>query len=85
MVATIGENMSIRRARVLKVSSGVVATYMHSALRPGLGKIGVLVAIEAASELDALETLGRQVGMHVAGDPAGRARRRCCRSRGSRA
>ena len=66
MVATIGENMSIRRARVLKVGSGVVATYMHSALRPGLGKIGVLVAIEAESELDGLETLGRQVGMHVA-------------------
>jgi elongation factor Ts len=66
MVATIGENMSIRRARVLSVRSGVVATYVHSALKPGLGKIGVLVAIEAPSESDALETLGRQVGMHVA-------------------
>jgi elongation factor Ts len=66
MVATIGENMTIRRARVLSVSSGVVATYMHAALRPGLGKIGVLVAIEADSEIDGLEMLGRQVGMHVA-------------------
>ncbi len=66
MVATIGENMTIRRARVLSVSSGVVATYMHAALRPGLGKIGVLVALEADNELDALETLGRQIGMHVA-------------------
>ena len=66
LVATIGENMTIRRARVLSVKSGVVATYMHSALRPGLGKIGVLVAIEAKSEIDGLETLGRQVGMHVA-------------------
>ncbi len=66
MVATIGENMTIRRARVLSVPSGVVATYMHSALRPGLGKIGVLVALEADNELDALETLGRQIGMHVA-------------------
>jgi elongation factor Ts len=66
LVATIGENMTIRRARVLSVSSGVVATYMHAALRPGLGKIGVLVAIEADSELDGLEMLGRQVGMHVA-------------------
>ena len=66
MVATIGENMTIRRARVLSVTSGVVATYMHGALKPGLGKIGVLVALEADSELDALEILGRQIGMHVA-------------------
>ena len=66
MVATIGENMTIRRARVLHVPSGVVATYMHNALKPGLGKIGVLVALEADNELDALEVLGRQIGMHVA-------------------
>ena len=66
MVATIGENMTIRRACVLSVGNGVVATYMHQALKPGLGKIGVLVAVESGSELDALETLGRQVGMHVA-------------------
>jgi len=66
MVATIGENMTLRRARVLSVTSGVVATYMHNALKPGLGKIGVLVALEAPSELDGLETLGRQIGMHVA-------------------
>jgi elongation factor Ts len=66
MVATIGENMTIRRARVMHVSSGVVATYMHNALKPGLGKIGVLVALEAPSELDGLEILGRQIGMHVA-------------------
>ncbi|WP_284943867.1 translation elongation factor Ts [Acidisoma cladoniae] len=66
MVATIGEHMTIRRVRVLKVSSGTVATYVHNALKPGLGKIGVLVALEAPSELAALEQLGRQVGMHVA-------------------
>ena len=66
MVATIGENMSIRRARVLRVQHGTVATYVHSALKPGLGKIGVLVAVESTSELGALETLGRQVGMHIA-------------------
>jgi len=66
LIATIGENMTIRRARVLRVGSGAVATYMHNSVRPGLGKIGVLVALEAASELDALETLGRQIGMHVA-------------------
>ncbi|GAC1348634.1 MAG: translation elongation factor Ts [Acetobacteraceae bacterium] len=66
LVATIGENMTLRRARVLSVGNGVVATYVHNALRPGLGKIGVLVAIESTSEIDALEVLGRQVGMHVA-------------------
>ncbi|MBL6077300.1 elongation factor Ts [Belnapia sp. T18] len=66
LIATIGENMAIRRARRLEVSSGAVATYTHNAIRPGLGKIGVLVALEAASEIDALEGLGRQIGMHVA-------------------
>ena len=66
LVATIGENMTLRRAKVLTVGQGVVATYVHNVLKPGLGKIGVLVAVEGASELDALETLGRQVGMHVA-------------------
>jgi elongation factor Ts len=66
LVATIGENMNIRRARVLSVGSGVVATYVHNTLRPGLGKIGVLVAIEGTGEMAALETLGRQVGMHIA-------------------
>ncbi len=66
LVATIGENMTIRRATVLSVSSGVVATYMHAALKPGLGKIGVLAAIEGTGEFETLETLGRQVGMHVA-------------------
>ena len=66
LIATIGENMNIRRARVLSVGQGAVASYVHQALKPGLGKIGVLVAVEGASEFAALETLGRQVGMHVA-------------------
>ena len=66
MVATIGENMTIRRVRVLSVSQGVVATYIHSALQPGLGKIGVLAAVEGPGEIAVLETLGRQIGMHVA-------------------
>jgi elongation factor Ts len=66
LVATIGEHMTIRRAKVLSVGEGVVATYMHKALRPGLGQIGVLAAIEGPGEFDTLETLGRQVGMHVA-------------------
>ena len=66
LIATIGENMSLRRARVMSVEKGAVATYMHNALKPGIGKIGVLVALESPTELAALETLGRQVGMHVA-------------------
>ena len=66
MIATIGENMTLRRAVVLSVPHGVVATYVHQPVRPGLGKIGVLAALEAEDALEALELLGRQVGMHVA-------------------
>ena len=66
LIATIGENMHIRRAAVLSVTEGVVATYVHQPLKPGLGKIGVLAAVQAPGELEALVTLGRQVGMHVA-------------------
>ncbi len=66
LVATIGENMTIRRVRVLGVQQGVVASYVHQPLKQGLGKIGVLVGVEGASEMDALELLGRQVGMQVA-------------------
>jgi elongation factor Ts len=66
LIATIGENMTLRRAAVISVPSGVVATYIHQALRPGLGKIGVLVGVAGSGELAALESLGRQVGMHVA-------------------
>jgi elongation factor Ts len=66
LIATIGENMTIRRAKRIEVKSGVVATYTHNAIKPGLGKIGVLVGLEGASEIDALEQLGRQIGMHVA-------------------
>jgi len=66
LVATIGENMSLRRAKVLSVENGVVATYIHGALKPGLGKIGVIVAVAGHEVSDALHQLGRQVGMHVA-------------------
>jgi elongation factor Ts len=66
LVATIGENMNLRRAARLTVKNGVVATYVHQPLRPGLGRIGVLVAIEGGGEMGALELLGRQMGMHVA-------------------
>jgi len=65
-IATIGENMSLRRASVLSVSQGVVASYMHSALLPGLGKIGVLVALESAGDAEKLGALGKQIAMHVA-------------------
>jgi elongation factor Ts len=66
LVATIGENMNLRRAQVVSVPNGVVSTYVHQALRPGLGKIGVLAAVAGDTVGDALQTLGRQVGMHVA-------------------
>lgn len=66
MVGTIGENMRLRRAAVLKVSNGVVAAYVHSAVAPGMGKIGVLVALESTGDTAALEGLGKQIAMHVA-------------------
>jgi elongation factor Ts len=66
MVATIGENMAIRRTATLTVGAGVVSTYIHTAIAPGLGKIGVLVALESAGNPDVLATLGRQIAMHVA-------------------
>ncbi|HUA56083.1 MAG TPA: translation elongation factor Ts [Candidatus Sulfotelmatobacter sp.] len=66
LVATIGENMSLRRATRLSVPSGVVASYVHNALAPGLGKIGVLVALESSAPADKLAAFGRQLAMHVA-------------------
>jgi elongation factor Ts len=66
LVATIGENMSLRRAAVLSVENGIVATYMHGALVPGLGKIGVLIALESTGDQAALAAFGRQLAMHVA-------------------
>jgi elongation factor Ts len=66
LVAKIGENMSMRRTAALTVKDGVVATYMHSAVSPGLGKIGVLVALESAGDKDKLLALGRQIAMHIA-------------------
>lgn len=65
-IATIGENMNLRRAEYLSVGSGVVASYVHSALKPGLGKIGVLVGLESTAAEDGLQTLGRQLAMHIA-------------------
>ncbi|MFN3169116.1 MAG: translation elongation factor Ts [Hyphomicrobiales bacterium] len=65
-VATIGENMNLRRVAKLSVSEGVVASYVHSSVAPGLGKIGVLVALESSGNAEALAGVGRQVAMHVA-------------------
>lgn len=65
-IATIGENMSLRRAGSLSVGKGVVATYVHSAVAPGLGKIGVIVGLESAGNAEQLALIGKQVAMHVA-------------------
>jgi elongation factor Ts len=66
LVATIGENMNVRRAVRLAVSDGVVASYVHNAAAPGMGKIGVLVALESAGDKAKLQALGKQIAMHVA-------------------
>ncbi len=66
LIATVGENMSLRRAKRLTVKTGVVASYLHSPTAPGLGRIGVLVALESAAPQDKLAALGRQIAMHVA-------------------
>jgi elongation factor Ts len=76
-IATIGENMSLRRAALLEVSQGVVSSYVHGAVIDGAGKMGVLVALESPGKTDELTALGRQLAMHVAAtnplalDPAG--------------
>jgi elongation factor Ts len=65
-IATIGENQTIRRAALLEVEEGVITSYVHNAAAPGLGKIGVLVALDSSAGEDALVALGRQLAMHVA-------------------
>jgi elongation factor Ts len=65
-VATIGENMTVRRTATLSVSEGIVASYVHNAVVPGLGKIGVLVGLQSAGKADELASLGRLLSMHVA-------------------
>jgi elongation factor Ts len=76
-VAKVGENMTLRRAAGLNVGSGTVSSYVHNAVADGLGKIGVLVALESQGKADELAELGRKVAMHVAAtsplavDPAG--------------
>ncbi|MEQ1407827.1 translation elongation factor Ts [Neorhizobium sp. Rsf11] len=65
-VATIGENMNLRRAALLSVEDGVVATYIHNAVADSLGKLGVLVALKSTGNKDALAAIGKQVAMHIA-------------------
>lgn len=65
-IATIGENMTLRRATVVEVGHGVVAPYVHNKIADDLGKIGVLVALESAGDPEKLMAFGRQVAMHVA-------------------
>jgi elongation factor Ts len=65
-IATIGENQSLRRAKVLEVSKGAIVSYVHNAAAPGLGKIGVLVALEGDAPVATLEALGKQLAMHIA-------------------
>ncbi len=65
-VATIGENISLRRSQTLSVSTGIISTYIHSALAEGLGKIGVLLALESKGDKEKLASLGKQLAMHVA-------------------
>ena len=76
-IAKVGENMTLRRAASLAVKQGAIGTYVHNSVTDGLGKIGVLVALESSGKADELAALGRQLAMHVASanpqalDPAG--------------
>lgn len=66
MIAKIGENMNLRRAKVISVNNGLVCSYVHNAARDGLGKIGVLVALESSADKAKLADLGKHIAMHIA-------------------
>lgn len=66
MIGSIGENMSLRRTAYLSSKDGVVASYVHNAISPGLGKIGVIVALESKGDAEKLKAFGKQVAMHIA-------------------
>jgi elongation factor Ts len=76
-IAKVGENMTLRRAAALSVSKGAIASYVHNSVADGLGRIGVIVALESAGNVDELKAFGRMVAMHVASanpqaiDPSG--------------
>jgi elongation factor Ts len=65
-VATIGENMTLRRTAMLAEDDGVVASYVHATVSPGLGKIGVIVGLKSSGDKEKLAALGRQIAMHIA-------------------
>ena len=65
-IATIGENQNLRRAAIVEVKEGAVVSYIHNAAAPGMGKIGVLIALESSADEAALNALGKQLAMHVA-------------------
>lgn len=65
-IATIGENMTLRRARTLTVDGGAVIAYVHSALGDGIGKLGVLVGLKSTGKREVLEQIGKQLAMHIA-------------------
>ena len=69
LIATIGENMMLRRAARFQVAQGAIASYVHNATAPELGRIGVLVAIEGAGDQAKIQELGRKLALHVAGTP----------------
>jgi elongation factor Ts len=66
LISTIGENMNLRRVESLNVDKGVVAAYMHNATVPGLGKIGVIIALESDGDASKLDAFGKQLAMHIA-------------------
>ncbi|MEN8236995.1 MAG: translation elongation factor Ts [Pseudomonadota bacterium] len=66
LIATVGENMVLRRCHTLQVSTGVVASYIHGTVASGLGRIGVLVALESSGDKTKLESVGRNIAMHIA-------------------
>lgn len=66
LITTLGENMILRRVRLCRADSGVLASYVHNTLAPGLGRIGVLVAVDTSADGKELETLAKQLAMHVA-------------------
>lgn len=65
-VATIGEHISLRRSELIKVGDGVIGSYVHNAVTPGLGKISVLVALESTGDKEKLAQLAKQIAMHIA-------------------
>src|SRR5690606_30327261 len=65
-IAKIGENMNLRRSAMIEVSDGVVGNYVHNAVKPGLGKLGIIVGLESTGDKAVLATLGKQLAMHIA-------------------